>query len=179
MARAATLIKIGLGNRLTFRKPDDETAFQRALAAALGAAGSTGPCAFPVEDRAKGNANVVVLPLRAASNGAATMTAGPQALLVIREAGAAVTAPADLLRTLYRLTNAEAAVVLQIAAGVSIAEAADLLAVSRTTARNQLAAAMAKLNVHRQAELVGLVAELAPRLVLGRDNGPTSIPPPA
>jgi DNA-binding CsgD family transcriptional regulator len=167
LARAAALIRIGLGNRLTFRRPGDETAFQRALAAALGAAGGNGPSAFAVEHRGRGSANVVVLPLRAASNGAAASFARHQALLVIRDARAGVTAPAELLRALYRLTNAEAAVVLQIAAGLSVAEAADALAVSRTTARNQLAAAMAKLDVHRQAELVGLVAGLAPRLDLG------------
>jgi DNA-binding CsgD family transcriptional regulator len=109
---------------------------------------------------------VVVLPLRTISAGAATMAAGAQALLVIREAGTGVTAPADLLRALYRLTNAEAEVVLQIAAGLSVAEAADALGVTRTTAGNQLAAAMAKLDVRRQAELVGLVAGLAPTLEL-------------
>jgi DNA-binding CsgD family transcriptional regulator len=166
LARAGTLVRITLANRLTFRKADDETALQRALAAALGVTGADGPCAFAVEDVAKGSANVVVLPLRAVSNGAATVVGGQQALLVIREAGAGVTAPADLLRSIYRLTPAEAAIVLQIAAGLSVADAAQVLGVSRATARNQLAAAMAKLDVHRQAELVGLIAGLAPRLDL-------------
>ena len=68
----------------------------------------------------------------------------------------------------YRLTNAEIEVVLQIAAGVSVAEAADALGVARATARNQLAAAMAKMGVHRQGELVAVVAGLAPRLRLDR-----------
>jgi DNA-binding CsgD family transcriptional regulator len=175
LARAATLVRITPVNRLVFRRSDDDTAFQRALAAALGPRGSNGPCAFIVEDRDRGSANVVVLSLRAVSGGAATMTAGPQALLVIREAGTAVTAPAELLRSLYPLTNAEAALVLQIAGGLSVTEAADALGVTRTTARNQLAAAMAKLNVHRQAELVGLVAGLAPRLNLE----PKKVPHPA
>ncbi|WP_072395137.1 helix-turn-helix transcriptional regulator [Hyphomicrobium sp. CS1GBMeth3] len=173
LARVATLIKITPTNRMTFCKPAYETAFQRALAAALGAAGSNGPCAFLIEDRDGGKANVVVLPLRATSSGAAYAVAGAQALLIIREAGKAVSAPADVLRTLYRVTHAEAAVVLQIAAGLSLAEAADALSVSRSTARNQLTAAMAKLGVHRQAELVGLMAGLAPRLAL-KDPGAQS-----
>jgi hypothetical protein len=71
LARAAALVRITPANRMTFRKPADETAFQRALAAALGASGSNGPCAFIIEDRDGGSANVVVLPLRATSNGAA------------------------------------------------------------------------------------------------------------
>ena len=41
-------------------------------------------------------------------------------------------------------------------------EAAQDLGVSHATARNQLAAGMAKLGVHRQAELVALLAALAP-----------------
>jgi DNA-binding CsgD family transcriptional regulator len=169
LARPAALVRITPANRLTFRKSETETAFQRALAAALGVAGSAGPCAFAVEDRGMGAANAVVLPLRAAA-GMASLLVGSQALLVIREVGTGVTAPADLLRALYSLTRAEAALVLQIAAGLSVAEAADELVVSRTTARNQLAAAMAKLDVHRQAELVGLVAGLAPRLDMARDG---------
>jgi DNA-binding CsgD family transcriptional regulator len=165
LARAATLVRITPARRLTFCKADDETAFQRALAAALGVAVGSGPWAFAVEDKT-GPAHAVVLPLRAASGTAAPL-AGPRALLVIRAAGTGVTAPADLLRSLYCLTPAEAALVLQIAAGLSVAEAADALGVTRTTARNQLAAAMVKLDVHRQAELVGLVAGLAPRLDVG------------
>jgi DNA-binding CsgD family transcriptional regulator len=168
LARAATLVRIMPANRLTFPKPDYETAFQRALSAALGVVMSSGPCAFAVADRTMGNATVHVLPLRAVSGMAATF-ARPQALLVIAPTRTGITAPADLLRALYRLTNAEAALVLQIAGGLSVTEAADALGVTRTTARNQLATAMAKLDVHRQAELVGLVAGLAPRLTL---NGP-------
>jgi DNA-binding CsgD family transcriptional regulator len=165
LARTAALIRVTPCRRLAFQRSNHEAAFQRALAPALGVAVDSGPFAFAVETRA-GPAAVVVLPLRPAGSMAAAL-AGPRALLVIREARAGVTAPVELLRALYRLTNAEAALVLQIAAGFSVTEAADALGVTRTTARNQLAAAMAKLDVHRQAELVGLVAGLAPRLDLG------------
>jgi DNA-binding CsgD family transcriptional regulator len=58
---------------------------------------------------------------------------------------------------------------MQIAAGVGVADAADSLGVARATVRNQLCAAMAKVGVHRQGELVAAVAALSPRLRLDRD----------
>jgi hypothetical protein len=39
-----------------------------------------------------------------------------------------------------------------------------------TTARNQLAAAMTKMGVRRQAEVVSAVAALAPRLNVGKSG---------
>ena len=75
-----------------------------------------------------------------------------------------------MLKSLYGLSNAEARVVLSITEGDSLHTIADRLGISRATARNQLAAAMAKLGVHRQAELVGVVAAVAPHLDLGPDG---------
>ena len=111
----------------------------------------------------------MLLPLRPAGGDAALTVAGPRALLVVQEARSA-SLPKDLLRSLYRLTNAEAALVLQIASGASVADAAEAGSVTLTTARNQLAAAMAKVGVNRQAELVAAIAALAPRLSLEQDN---------
>jgi len=70
-------------------------------------------------------------------------------------------------KALYGLTAAESNVVVHIAAGESVRDAAESLGVSRATLRNELVAAMAKLGVHRQAEMVGLVAGLMPRVALG------------
>jgi DNA-binding CsgD family transcriptional regulator len=112
----------------------------------------------------------VVLPLRPALAGAALPMAGPRVLLVAHKPGAAAALPRELLKTLYRLTKAEVEVVLQIAAGVSVADSADALGVTRTTARNQLAAAMAKMGVHRQGELVAVVTGIAPHLKLDGDR---------
>jgi len=166
IARAGRLFRINPSGRLAFQRPDSEAGFRRALAVALGSLLDSLPFAFTEP----GGLSVVVLPLRPATAGAASPPAAPQALLVVREPGAAATVPRDLLRTLYRLTNAETEVVLQIAAGISVADAADVLGVTRATARNQLAAAMAKLGVHRQGELVAVVTGLAPRLRLDRDR---------
>jgi DNA-binding CsgD family transcriptional regulator len=69
----------------------------------------------------------------------------------------------------FHLTPAEARVVLQIAIGKSVNEAAATLGVSLTTTRNQLAAAMSKMDVHRQAELVALVNQVVSRIVGTQD----------
>jgi DNA-binding CsgD family transcriptional regulator len=95
---------------------------------------------------------------------------GASAIVLMQDLSRRTPAPRELLQTLYRLTPAEAAIVLQIAAGVSVTEAAGCLGVLRTTARNQLSAAMAKMDVHRQAEVVAAVAALGPRLAPGHER---------
>jgi DNA-binding CsgD family transcriptional regulator len=162
VARAGWLFRIDAAGRLAFQHPDTEAAFQQALAVALGALKDGVPFAFAAPE----NMSAVVLPLRPAAGGAALPAALPRALLVVRRAGAQAALPGDLLKALYGLTNAEIKLVLQIAAGISVTDAADILGVARTTARNQLAAAMAKVGAHRQGELVASVAGLAPRLRL-------------
>jgi DNA-binding CsgD family transcriptional regulator len=71
------------------------------------------------------------------------------------------------LRAMFGLTKAEAAVVQKLAAGLNVAETAAALRVTRTTVRNQLAAAKAKAGVRRQAELVAVLTSLTPRFDLG------------
>jgi DNA-binding CsgD family transcriptional regulator len=166
IARAGRLFRINPAGRLAFQSPDSEVGFRRALAVALGSLLDGVPFAFTEP----GGISVVVLPLRPAAASAASVAAQPLALLVARQPGTTAALPRDLLKSLYRLTNAEIEVVLQIAAGLSIADAADALGVARATARNQLAAATAKMGVHRQGELVAVVTGLAPRLRLDRDR---------
>jgi DNA-binding CsgD family transcriptional regulator len=167
LARAGRLIRIKPTGQLTFRDAAAEAGFRQALALALGAIGDDVPMAFAMPE----GATATVLPLRPAATGAAQPVAEPRALLVVRRPGAAgASLPGDLLKALYRLTRAETEVVLRIASGASVADAADALGVTRTTARNQLCAAMAKVGVHRQSELAATVAGLAPRLRLDRDS---------
>lgn len=68
--------------------------------------------------------------------------------------------PADLLVSLFDLTPAEARVAHKIAAGATVETIAETLGVSRETVRSQLKAALAKVGLTRQAELVGLLASI-------------------
>jgi DNA-binding CsgD family transcriptional regulator len=67
-----------------------------------------------------------------------------------------------LAQAVYRLSPAEAKLAEQLAQGLTLRDAADALGVAFTTARNQLASVMVKLDVHRQSELVALFANMAP-----------------
>ena len=62
------------------------------------------------------------------------------------------------LRLRFRLTTAEARIALGIAEGATLAAIAEKRHVSVATARTQLKTVFAKTKVHRQAELVALLA---------------------
>jgi len=75
--------------------------------------------------------------------------------------------PAEVLRRLWGLTAAEAALACQLAAGRSLEEASQVLAVRLPTVRTQLARVFAKTGTRRQAELMRLlVGGIAPPLAL-------------
>jgi DNA-binding CsgD family transcriptional regulator len=65
-----------------------------------------------------------------------------------------------LLRSAFGLTGAEAKLAAQLASGDALERAAERLGIAKTTARNQLRAIFSKTGVHRQAELVALLATL-------------------
>jgi DNA-binding CsgD family transcriptional regulator len=68
--------------------------------------------------------------------------------------------PEALLRSAFGLTGAEAKLAAQLASGDALERAAERLGIAKTTARNQLRAIFSKTGVHRQAELVALLATL-------------------
>jgi DNA-binding CsgD family transcriptional regulator len=84
-----------------------------------------------------------------------------RALLVIADIERRPPVPEDLLRSLFALTPAEARLASRLAAGASLEEAAEALAIAKNTARIQLRAVFAKTGTARQAELVALLARLA------------------
>ncbi len=88
-------------------------------------------------------------------------------LLVLCKRGSLEGISKELLRQHYGLSKAEAAAVLAIASGSNVSEAANKREITTTTARNQLAAAMIKIGVRRQAAVVAAVSCLMPRLRLG------------
>lgn len=67
----------------------------------------------------------------------------------------------EALRELLGLTMAEARLAAVLAEGMSLVEAAKALGIAHNTAKVQLRAVFAKTGVHRQAQLVALLASLA------------------
>lgn len=78
----------------------------------------------------------------------------PAAALILRDSKNKVQGSQELMRRLYGLTPAEAALALNLLAGLTIDEAASNLSISRNTARCQLRAIFAKTGVTRQTELI-------------------------
>lgn len=152
-------------NELLLAVPRENDLLQRAIKSVTAISLLSAPSGFPVTLDGSSRP-VVVLPLR---KPAPILTAQTRRLALVQlvAASSRLAPPLDLLRQLYNLTKAEAVVVQRVTEGYAIKEIADFNETSQSTVRNQLQAAMQKLSVHRQAELVSLVSSITPRLELG------------
>jgi DNA-binding CsgD family transcriptional regulator len=83
-----------------------------------------------------------------------------QAILVLVDMDGRVQPPEAVLRQVFRLSAAEARLARGLAAGRSLDSLAEELAITKDTARHELKSVFAKLDVHRQSELVALLARL-------------------
>jgi len=168
--RSGRLVRAGADHRLVFSDPSHDTEYRRLLASVSHPAGFDGHTAFRA-DAADGPAtHVIVLPLRTVSPTSMAPAAG-WALVVLRGSGTSNAPPEHLLRSLYRMTPAEARIAIDLARGHTAEEVAAKNGVSKLTVRNQIAAAMAKAGVSRQAQLVSAVSGLIPRLGCNTRNG--------
>ncbi len=158
-ARAEAMLAAGDGlalvrGRLMAARPARD-ALGRALAAAGGAGGGT--VAVP---RPSGRAPWLVT---AAPLAAAVGFPGPpepRVLVLIRDPEAREMPEGAVLIRAFGLTPAEAAVCRRFATGKTLPEIADARGVSEGSTRQQLKAAMGKLGVGRQAELMRLLRAL-------------------
>ena len=161
-----TLVRDTPPGCLSFLHHHAEERLRIALASSAVGSSSTHTTTFVAYDGDR-RFTVHVLPLRVARALPVSQANAPVTLVLIVP-GDTISQPASaLLRDLYSLSQREAAVVLQVANGASLAETAEVLGVTTATARNQLASAMTKLGVHRRAELVALIGGIAPRIKLG------------
>lgn len=93
------------------------------------------------------------IPLREESEGKGR----PAWVIFICDPDAQTTAPREILRQVFDFTPSEATLAMELANGLSLDEAAEVLNIRRNTARTHLRAIFAKAGVTRQAELVRLV----------------------
>jgi DNA-binding CsgD family transcriptional regulator len=70
--------------------------------------------------------------------------------------------PRRSLAANFKLTPAETRMFERFAAGATLAEAAETLAIAETTARTHLSRILSKTGVARQADLVALIHRLSP-----------------
>lgn len=81
-----------------------------------------------------------------------------QAVVVLVDPDRRIATPQEDLRALFGLTAAEARLAGALAAGTGLDDCADILKISKETARSQLKRVFSKTETQRQAELVALLA---------------------
>lgn len=109
------------------------------------------------------NLGLVIQAMPAAARPGAIAT--PTVAIFLRDPEANADVEGDLVRELFDLTPAEAAVARRLAAGLSLEDAASSLDISRNTARAHLRSIFSKSGITRQTELVRLMLNSA--VVLG------------
>jgi DNA-binding CsgD family transcriptional regulator len=172
LAQEGTLLRVDQNNKLAFARPASQSAYRKALKSALDAA-SGGFSACRVGSAAGRLADLQVLQLSPWPP--AQWDAGAALFLItVRWQGEQAELEENLLIRRYNLSKAEAAVVIQFAAGATLREIADARGVTHVAVRNQIAAAKQKLNLNRQAELIRLIDGLSPRMLLNQHNSEVS-----
>lgn len=144
--------------RIVSSDPDVTAALDRALHGLIWNR-SKAALLSPVRLPRQGRRPVLAYPVRLPAVSADIFTAC-QAILVLVDPEKRSGPPEAALRDGFGLTGAEARLAMRLASGESLETAADALGVSKETARVQLKAIFAKLDVHRQGEMVALLARL-------------------
>jgi DNA-binding CsgD family transcriptional regulator len=151
--------------RLAARRSDATSELLAAIGAAerdetrLGAQGIGVVLASPA--RAESPAVAHVLPL---SGGALRPGLVPRAAAAVFVSPPLAATPVATAARALALTPAETRLLEHLVAGETLAEAAERIGVAETTAKAQLRSIFDKAGVRRQAELIALVARLAPPL---------------
>ena len=78
----------------------------------------------------------------------------PSVAVFVRDAERKAQLPVRLAQQLFQLTAAETSLAIQLANGLSLDEASDMLNIRRNTARAHLRSIFSKTGVRRQTELV-------------------------
>lgn len=151
---------IGKGNRLTTRRALELAKLMELISKAISTATGTdalGGGVMPFPRLGKRPLHLLVSPLRSVS-AMSTRSAVVAIFLVDPEQNETV--PADVLRTLFGFSSAEARLALSVLGGNSLSETAELNRVSRETVKSQMSAVFAKTGTRRQGELVRLLSRV-------------------
>ena len=152
-------ISVGVG-RLQLASSSEQATLDSLVTAAAGAA-TAARTGWTRISRPSGKTPyaVLVAPLRTDNDAFADGTV--KVLVVVHDSAARRTIEPETLCAIYSLTEAEARLASAIAAGHSLESASALLHVQIATGRSHLKSIFAKMGVHRQQDLVGLLASLS------------------
>ena len=146
--------------RATCAKEDRKLQFAIKEAISAAARGEPPACCGLALTKSSGNRSLglIVQPVTVAQRGTAT---SPMVAIYVRDPEANSDVESGLVRQLFDLSPAEAAVARRLAAGLSLEDAAHSLAISRNTARAHLRSIFSKSGISRQTELVRLMLNSA------------------
>ncbi len=141
------------GEELVFARSEH----QRIIIAMLGEGSPAAPLTrFRIERPAHGDVVITARPLDLSA-----IHTGTGALaLFFAQPGPEKTTDPQTLRDLFGLTGAEARLAAALTSGSTLVDAAHTIGIAHNTAKVQLRSVFAKTGVHRQAELVALIASL-------------------
>ncbi|MGB3230862.1 MAG: helix-turn-helix transcriptional regulator [Mycobacterium sp.] len=145
------------GGRLGLRRPAENTRLRRAVAAATGGSDTGTQISDSLLVRRTADPGPLVVHVTPFPG-----HGGPCALIVIVDPGKVPEPSPEMLRRLFGLTAAEAAVALSIGRGAGLAAVADELCLTLATVKTHLQHIYAKTSTHRQAELVRLLLAVTP-----------------
>lgn len=126
-------------------------------AASSGVEGNPGPQVAAIERQGHRPLVVKAIPL---SGALAAVFGQARALLLFTDLDKRSSPIAEILRSAFGLTAAEARLAAEMASGDAVEDAAVRLGITKETARNHLKSIFQKTAVHRQSELVALMAKL-------------------
>ncbi|MDZ3991997.1 hypothetical protein PspTeo4_13888 [Pseudomonas sp. Teo4] len=157
-----------VGGRLEATYPSDNRELQRLIRAAFSPDAPKSAEAMSVT-RPSGQVNLGLVVESIPSLDWAEEKGKPAALVYIRDAASKSLASDVVTKQLFNLTRAETALAMELANGLSLEEAAEVLNIRRNTARAHLRSIFSKTGVRRQTELVrillnSVVALASPRL---------------
>lgn len=149
-------IKI-VNGRLVANSNEVTTAFDRAVHGLLNRpnGGLYPPIALP----RKGRRPLLAYPTKLSSM-TGNALADCQALVIFIDPDVGPRPKQTSLQLLFRLTEAEARLAAQLASGESLETVAERLGIAKETSRSQLKSIFVKTGVHRQAELVAILARV-------------------
>jgi DNA-binding CsgD family transcriptional regulator len=142
--------------RIVWQDKEATATLDRALHVLLWAAAASALMP-PVSLPRRGRRPILAYPLKLSSVSASVL-ADCQALLVFVDLEKRVRPPQEVLHSTFALTAAEARLAIRLASGAPLEVVAGELRISKETARTQLKSIFQRTGVHRQSELVGLLA---------------------
>ena len=161
-----------VGGRLEATYPSDNRELQRLIRGAFGQDTLKTAEAMSVT-RPSGQVNLGLVVEPIPSMDWADEKGKPAALVYIRDAASKSLASEVVTKQLFNLTKAETALAMELANGLSLEDAAQLLSIRRNTARAHLRSIFSKTGVRRQTELVRILLNSV--VALGKPQAPLKV----